>query len=350
MPRLRVRLALSFILLATALPGADSARTSSSSTPSPAGGAPTAATPPTPAPSRPRNPPPTLADVAYGEHARQTLDFWRAASDRPTPVVIHMHGGGWIQGDKSGVRQIARYLAAGISVVSINYRYTTLAQEAGAMPPVAWPMHDAARAVQYVRAHAAEWKIDPVRIGGTGGSAGACTMLWLAFHADLAQPASADPVARQSTRLFCVAVDEAQTSLDPAQMAEWTPNSSYGGHAFGFPDAKDRPTREALFQDFLKRRAEVLPWIREYSPLEHVSSGDPPVYLFYRYTPGLGQPQPDPTHTSNFGLKLQEKLAAARVPCELVYPGTTTPHEDSATYLIAALRLGSASPPAATQN
>lgn len=41
----------------------------------------------------------------------------------------------------------------------------------------------------------------------------------------------------------------------------------------------------------------------------------------YRFPPALGQPQKDPAHTSNFGLKLQEKCKAVGVSCELVYPG-----------------------------
>ena len=42
-----------------------------------------------------------------------------------------------------------------------------------------------------------------------------------------------DPVARESSRLSCAAVTGAQTTLDPKQMKEWTPNSKYGAHAFG---------------------------------------------------------------------------------------------------------------------
>ena len=89
---------------------------------------------------------PTQANVAYGTHERQVLDFYKADSDKPTPVVFHIHGGGWVAGDKKGVASLEKYLAAGISVVSINYRYSTQAQLAGVKPPVEWPIADAARA------------------------------------------------------------------------------------------------------------------------------------------------------------------------------------------------------------
>src|SRR5207302_1964795 len=49
----------------------------------------------------------------------------------------------------------------------------------------------------------------------TGGSAGAGISLWLAFHADLAQPDSKAVVARQSTRLTCAGLFGAQSSYDP---------------------------------------------------------------------------------------------------------------------------------------
>ena len=295
-----------------------------------------------PAKSEPPQRAATLADVAYGSHERQKLDFWRAESNRPTPLVFHIHGGGWVNGDKARVASLERYLAAGISVVSINYRLVTQAIMAGVKPPVEWPLHDAARALQFVRSKAAEWNLDPVRIGATGGSAGACSSLWLAFHADRADPRSSDPVARQSTRLWCAAVSGAQTTLDPDQMHAWTPNSRYGGHAFGFmPNPSDLKTRDTQFAEFRANRAKLLPWIKMYSPYEHVSADDPGVYLIYAAPPALGQDQKDPTHTANFGVKLQERLRSVGVECELVYPGAPgVRHPDMSDYLIAKLTAG----------
>jgi hypothetical protein len=152
---------------------------------------------------------------------------------------------------------VAPCLDAGISVVSINYRYSWQAQLADVKPPVTWPLRDAARAMQFVRSKAAEWNIDKQRIGASGGSAGACSSLWLAFHDDLANPKSDDPIARESTRLWCAAVTGAQTSLDPKQLKEWTPNSRYGGHAFGFMDPKDLKSRDTQFDRFLAARADL---------------------------------------------------------------------------------------------
>ena len=268
--------------------------------------------------------PPTLADVRYGDHPKQVLHFWKApgaTAESPAPLVFFIHGGGWQGGDRmSGLASMLEsLLGAGLSVASIEYRFISEAMEQGIEPPVKAPLSDAARALQFVRSKATDWHVDKRRIAASGGSAGACSSLWLAFHGDLADPASTDPVARESTRLMTAAVTGAQTTLDPAQMKEWTPNSRYGGHAFGFmnnPQERDRQ-----FAAFLAGREKILPWINEYSPYALVSADDPPVYLAYGSPPALGQPEKDPTHTANFGVKLAERLAAAGVGCELVYPG-----------------------------
>jgi len=277
-------------------------------------------------------PKPTLSEVRYGDHERHVIDFWRADSETPTPLVFVIHGGGWMGGSKERVQRfadVAALLDAGISVAAINYRYVSHGVTEGVKPPVKLPLHDAARALQFVRSKAAEWNIDKQRIGAAGGSAGACSSLWLAFHDDLARPDSEDKVARESTRLWCAAVTGAQTTLDPKQMKEWTPNSRYGGHAFGLGN----------FAQFLAERDRILPWIAEYSPYALVTADDPPVYLLYSAAPALGQVQRDPTHTSNFGVKLQQHCKAKGTYCQLMYPGVPDVKEQTTTaFLIRMLK------------
>ena len=220
-------------------------------------------------------------------------------------------------------------LKGGIPVASVECRFIAEASAEGVVPPVKAPLHDAARALQFVRSKAGEWNIDKERIGASGGSAGACSSLWIAFHPEMADPDSDDPVARESTRLFCAAVSGAQTTLDPKQMRDWTPNSRYGGHAFGLGN----------FEEFYSKRDTILPWIAEYSPYALVSSDDPPVYLYYTSPPALGEEQKDPTHTSNFGVKLQEHCEANGVACELFYPGVEgAKHETVLAYLVETLK------------
>lgn len=287
----------------------------------------------------PKLPAPTHADVAYGKHPKQVLHFWKAEAKDPAPLLFFVHGGGWQNGNRDSVGSlVSEMLKNGVSVVSVEYRFIQEAIADGVTPPVKAPLHDAARALQFVRSQAKEWNIDKTRIAASGGSAGACTSLWLAFHDDLADPKSDDPVARESTRLLCAAVTGAQTTLDPQQMKEWTPNSTYGSHAFGiFKSENGRTVRD--FEAFLARRNEILPWIAEYSPYALVTKDDPPIYLIYNAPPALGQDQKDPTHTSNFGVKLQEKLQSVGVPCELVFPDAPdVKHATVRDYLLAKLK------------
>ncbi len=305
------------------------------------------ADPAAPKPAAPKRvdpvlPTPTAADVVYGKHPKQVLHFWKAESDKPTPLLFYIHGGGWQGGNRTSVAgMLPIMLKAGISVVSVEYRFIAEATADGEKPPVKGPLHDAARALQFVRSKAKEWNIDKTRIGASGGSAGACSSLWLAFHPDMADPKSSDPIARESTRLFCAAVTGAQTTLDPKQMKEWTPNSKYGGHAFGFKG--DAAAKLSQFDEFLAKRDTILPWIAEYSPYALVTSDDPPIYMHYNAPPAIGQEQKDPTHTANFGVKLQEHCKANGVECELYYPGATdAKHTTPQDYLIEKLKGASA--------
>jgi acetyl esterase/lipase len=274
----------------------------------------------------PKQPAPTVASLAYGQHERQVLDFWKAKSDKPTPLVLYIHGGGWRGGDKSSLKAevIEKCLDAGISVAAINYRYVQQAAEMKIDPPVKAPLEDAARALQTIRSKSAEWNLDKKRIGATGGSAGGASSLWLALHDDLAAPGNSDPVARESTRLYCAAVNGAQTSLDPKELRQWMPNYNYGFHHFGFAD----------FQAFHEGRDKVAKWIKQYSPIEHVSKDDPPIFMDYpgqKVPPVLGEKQADPTHSAVLGLKLAEKLKSTGVEVILIYPGQTHPQYANAT-------------------
>ncbi|MGE9290003.1 MAG: hypothetical protein ACQKBT_03375, partial [Puniceicoccales bacterium] len=42
----------------------------------------------------------TYQDVKYGPYERNTMDVWLAPGETPRPCVMHIHGGGWLQGDK----------------------------------------------------------------------------------------------------------------------------------------------------------------------------------------------------------------------------------------------------------
>jgi len=249
-------------------------------------------------------PKPDLADVKYGPHERNVLDLWKAKSDTPTPLVVFIHGGGFRAGSKEQLNpaMLTGLLNQGISVMAINYRLS---------PEARFPDHymDCARAIQFARLRAAEWNLDPKRVASTGGSAGAGTSLWLAFHDDLADPKSDDPVLRQSTRLTCVAVNGAQSTYDPRTIREWVGDAAARHPALqGFyglkDDELDSPKAHKLYEAA--------------APINYLTADDPPVWALYSEPRG---PLPENArpgqgiHHINFGLKLKEKMDALKIEC-----------------------------------
>lgn len=257
-------------------------------------------------PKKAAKPKPDVANVNYGPHERNVLDLWKAKSEKPTPLVVFIHGGGFRAGSKENLAPdlLARCLDAGISVAAINYR---LSQQA----PFPAPMLDGARAVQYLRSKAGDWNLDPKRIAATGGSAGAGISLWIGFHDDMADPKSDDPVARQSTRLTCMAVQGAQSSYDP----RWI-KKVVGGRAHEHPalqqfyglkdDELDSPRAHQLYE--------------QASAINYASAGDPPVWMFYNEPKGPLPNNAKPgqgIHHPRFGVALKEKLDPLKIECIL---------------------------------
>lgn len=253
---------------------------------------------------------PDIYGLRYGPHWKHGIDIFypEKRGNKPLPVVVNIHGGGWGANDKATVADGAEWWNEhGIAYAAIGYRYVSMSDEfPRTEPPVAAPLLDAARAVQMLRYKADELGLDPRRMGFTGGSAGAATCCWLALHDDLAEPDSEDPVARQSTKPTCVVAVQAQTSLDPKQMREWIPPVTYGVHAFFDRGEGHGDNRKERFEHWLSKREELLPWIKEFSPYEHASADDPPILLNY-----LGRKNElpgNPTHHPRFGEMLHKRL------------------------------------------
>jgi len=249
---------------------------------------------------------PTHANVKYGEHKRHVMDVWLAKADKPTPVLVSIHGGGFRGGNKSVSPSILRAcLDSGISVAAITYRLS-----GHKIAPAQF--YDCARAVQFIRSKSKEWNLDVKRFAGTGGSAGAGLSLWLGFHDDLAKPDAKDPVARQSTRLQCMVVYNGQTSYDPRFIRKLFPGSDTYKHA----------ALEQLYDVDLDK-LDALPkekykLFELVSPITHLTKEDAPAMLIYRSefdTPitnqGVG------IHHPRFGKVLKERMDKLGIECQV---------------------------------
>ena len=138
-----------------------------------------------------------LANLPYGTDPAQKLDVYLPTGFAgPRPGVELIHGGGWQGGDKSFYAPLGRALAArGFVAFSVNYRLTPAAH----YPAQADDVQSAAR---WMRAHAAEYRLDPARLGALGDSAGGHLALILGTRDTRS---GADPAqAAQSSRAQCV--------------------------------------------------------------------------------------------------------------------------------------------------
>jgi acetyl esterase/lipase len=109
------------------------------------------------------------AELAYGADPLQRLDFWRATTARPAPLVLFVHGGGWSRGDKrtaTALQTVQHFQNAGYAFASMNYRlvpHATVEDQAA----------DVAGALAWLRQQAATLGIDASGIVLMGHSAGA---------------------------------------------------------------------------------------------------------------------------------------------------------------------------------
>jgi len=107
------------------------------------------------------------ADLPYADRSatRNLLDIYVPEGVENPPLVVNIHGGGFMMGDKSDPDGLDLFMRAGIAVASINYRYSSEA---------VWPAQreDLIDAFAFLRAHGSIYGYDPTRMASYGASAG----------------------------------------------------------------------------------------------------------------------------------------------------------------------------------
>lgn len=136
-------------------------------------------------------PRPTHADVRYSDdYPRSTFDLWLPKSgDKPAPLVVLFHGGGFKYGNKSRIPLKKDFLALvkrGYAVASVGY---PLLGDKGTTDTVGPRDYEkiflqTGLALTFLRQHAADYRVDPARIIAGGTSAGAMVAEYLAYKRD----------------------------------------------------------------------------------------------------------------------------------------------------------------------
>jgi len=210
------------------------------------------------------------ADLPYGDgHVRQRIDLYipTAPSARPRPVILWIHGGGWIGGDKAGFAGRASALAArGFASASTNYRLS-----GDAISPA--QIHDCKAAIRFLRAIAATYNIDPLRIGVWGSSAGGHLAAHLGTSGDVADAeGTVGPSDEWSSRVQAAADYFGPT--DFFRVEGWhegpgTPESALLGFTLG--DVQDH--------EFDPAWAPLVALAHLTGVTAHVSPDDPPFHI-----------------------------------------------------------------------
>lgn len=243
----------------------------------------------------------TFTNEKYGEHPRNNFDIWLANSEKPTPLVIYIHGGGFVGGDKSKYfdsPDLVRFLDAGVSVAVINYRFMTEAPY-GIMASFS----DSKRCLQYIRSNTEKYNIDKKRIACSGGSAGAGTALWLNFSDDMADAENEDPVLRESTRLTCAGAFATQSTYDIFQWEE----------TIGVPMAATREQLISIAAAFGIRYETGMDLYgftekrKELDFLAKMDENDPPIFVYNKHKSGIPATQDDLNHHPIHAKVIKEK-------------------------------------------
>jgi hypothetical protein len=147
--------------------------------------------------------------------------------------------------------------------------------------------------------------------------------MWLLLHDDLADPQATDPVQRESTRVCAASVSVGQTSIDPKVIEDWL-----GPNVLKHPMIP-LAVGEKEMDDVLLRYEKYRDLYVEFSPITHVDSGDPP--LFMTCSAEMELPSRDAGHGIHhpvYGVKLKEKSDQSGHECHLIIPG----HSESREY------------------
>src|SRR5437773_7796502 len=233
----------------------------------------------------------TVANVVYvrANGWEGKLDVYAQRSPAPTPTVLFIHGGGWVQGTKEGsaLQGVLPYVAMGYSVVNVEYRLANVS-----LAPAA--IEDCRCALRWVVLHAKDYNFDVDRIIVSGASAGGHLALTTGMI-----PASAgmDRMCYTTSEPKVAAIVNFFGIADIPDMLE-------GPNKKPFPESWPYTTQWLGNQP---NRADIA---KASSPMTYVRAGVPPTISIHG--------DADPLVPYSHSVRLQEALQKAGVAHELV--------------------------------
>jgi acetyl esterase/lipase len=188
----------------------------------------------------------------------------------PFPALVFIHGGGWSEGTREKflnpidlpLNHIQRAAQCGYVAVAVSYRLTNVHENGRPKYPFPAQVQDVKCAVRWLRANAAQYRVDVERVGAVGGSAGGHLALMLALT-----DTSAGLEGDGGYRNYSSRVQAAVSIVGPTELARgW--ETTQGG----------KPQYQALLGGAPQ---QVAPQYKAASPLTYVSKDDPPVLTIH---------------------------------------------------------------------
>lgn len=140
----------------------------------------------------------TNVEYSNPDNQHLQLDIARPSGEGPFPAVLCIHGGGFRAGTRQSYSALIKKLAErGYVAATVTYRLAPKYQFPAAV-------HDVKAAVRWLRANSRRYRIDPNRIGVTGGSAGGHLAQFLGVTSDVAEFEGDGGNPRESSRVRCV--------------------------------------------------------------------------------------------------------------------------------------------------
>jgi acetyl esterase/lipase len=223
-------------------------------------------------------------DVIYGRKhgVALTLDVFTPQKKANGAAVIWVVSGGWFSSHAAAEPTLP------FSPVQplVNRGYTVFAVVHGSQPKYTIPeiLEDMHRSVRFIRTHAADYKIDPERLGITGGSAGGHLSLMQGTAGTAGDAQAKDEVERASSRVQAVACFFPPTDFlnygKPGEDAIGRGILKDFHAPFAFTELK---TKSGRFGEYvpIADEARILEIGREISPIHHVSADDPPTLIIH---------------------------------------------------------------------
>ena len=249
-------------------------------------------------------------DVIYGRKhgVALTMDVFTPTANANGIGIIWVVSGGWYSSHDSIPKKPDNSFVGEL----LKRGYTVFAVVHGSQPKFTIPeiLEDMNRSVRFIRAHAAEYKIDPERIGISGGSAGGHLSLMQGLAGDLGNPKAKDPIDRVSSRVQAVACFFPPTDFfnygKPGEDALGRGILKDFAAPFDFHEFDSKQKTFVQITDE-KRKKEIGTKI---SPIQHVSSDDPPSLIIHGDADTLV-----PMQQAEI---IVAKLKETKVPAELV--------------------------------